>query len=178
MGRLVLGFAALALALVSSPRPASGDAVPPAPADCPVGSSGTTSHTDTYCMPSSCTASTDCTPPSGVGTPGELFCTPNLGLCLETRTAIPGGRPLPGPPPGPISYDVAHGPCATDADCAAPARCVVMSRCAPAPAPAAVVEWLGCSSSPHRSGPPGGVLASAALLGLARSVRRRRVSVA
>ena len=120
--------------LVSSVVAVSGgiahaDAIDSPPEDCPRGSTGTSSHTDTYCMPSSCIASTDCTPPSDIGTERELVCSPSVGLCLETRTAIPGGRFPDDIVPGPISYDVAHGACTTDTDCVAPAHCVVMSRC-------------------------------------------------
>lgn len=133
------------LGLLAVPSAANADAIDAPPDDCPRGSTGTSSHTDTYCMPSSCTASANCTAPSDIGTERELVCTPSVGLCIETRTAMPGGRFPDGVVPSPITYDVAHGACTTDADCTTPAHCVVMSRCTPRTATEFVTRALGCS---------------------------------
>lgn len=167
-------------ALAATSNAARADAVMPPPDDCARGSTGTTSHTDTYCMPSACTTSIDCNAPSDLGTERELACTPSVGLCIETRSAIPGGRFPAGIVPGRVSYDVAHGACTTDADCAAPAHCVATSRCTARTTTEFVTRALGCTAPRAGALPRDGAdltaLSSAALgvLVVARLARRHR----
>ena len=179
MGSIAPVLAACALAAAGGV--AHADAIEGPPEDCPAGSTGTSSHTDTYCMPSSCPDDAFCTAPSDRGTERELFCTANVGLCIESRTAMPGGRFPDGVAPTPITYEVARAACTTDADCTAPAHCVVTSRCTPRTALQFVSGAFGCAAtragSPRSSPTAGLALASAAVAVsiVARGTRRSRL---
>lgn len=154
---------------------ASADAVPGPPDDCPAGARGETSHTDTYCAATICASDADCSPSYGYGSGSDpSVCTAAVGLCLEPRTRVPGGRWPSDSPPAPVTYDVATGSCASDSDCAAPSRCVVTSRCTPRTAAQFVARALGCSvaPAPRRPAAPALVVALSVLAALA--ARRRR----
>jgi hypothetical protein len=134
---------ALVVLVLFVPGLASADAIMGPPEDCPRGSRGESSHTDTICAPSTCVVDGDCG--GGTGT-DALVCAANVGLCIESRTRMPGGLRPPGVEATPVTYDVASTSCSTDADCAAGTHCVVASRCAQRTATEFVRHTLGCTA--------------------------------
>lgn len=158
---------ALVVLACLAPAVVRADAIMGPPEDCPRGSRGESSHTDTICAPSTCVVDADCD--SGTGT-DALVCTADVGLCIESRTRMPGGLMPLGVEVTPVTYDVASTGCTTDADCTAGTHCVVASRCAQRTATEFVRHTLGCSA--HR----GRVDVAAILTGLlfAFGLRRRR----
>jgi hypothetical protein len=77
--RTLLLIFALALCL-----PAFADRVPPAPDDCPQGSTGDTGHEGPHCIPLDCTTDTDCK--------GGKVCK-EQPLCMEEQMLSPGDSP-------------------------------------------------------------------------------------
>lgn len=142
--------AALATAVVLVAGVARADAIMAPPPDCPPGSHGESSHTDTICSPTDCTTDAECTGP-GTGTDAEV-CTPALGLCIESRTRAMGGLLPPDMAGRMVTYDVASTSCSTPADCPAGTTCVIASRCARRTALAFARHALGCRASSGRGG--------------------------
>lgn len=119
--RIVLALFVLLFGLA-----AFADDVPPAPKNCPPGSTGHTNHGGPYCAPNTCKTDADCN--------GGAVCT-EQPLCVESQTYTTGRMPDEKPKTRQNATKVcdAGNTCAAPATCEVAKRCVIAAKKEPAP---------------------------------------------
>jgi hypothetical protein len=99
---------------------AFADKVPPAPEDCPPGSTGDTGHEGPHCIPLDCTADSDCKD-------GKVC--QERPLCIEKKMLTPGRSRTP------FEYVFVYATCEAGEKCSGAATCTTGKRCVAAAAP-------------------------------------------
>ncbi len=118
---------------------AFADAIPMEPNNCPLGSSGRSSHAGTWCEATTCAAESDCADGQGCR---------SVGLCVDVQEWACGGMMPETAEPCTFTVNEAKGRCSTDADCTGTATCVTANRCTST----GLLGCGGCDSTASISG--------------------------